>query len=51
MRQKMGYYMRWAMLIGSGALIFQNTVGCLEVIQTGILAFIGGTTYFLARNV
>ena len=49
--RNMGYYMRWAMLIASGAMVFQATGTCLEVAQTGILAFIAGTTYFLARNV
>lgn len=45
-----GYYMRWAMLLASGAMVFQTATGC-DIVQTGLLAFIAGTTFFLARNV
>ncbi|HOA72355.1 MAG TPA: hypothetical protein PL151_16100 [Phycisphaerae bacterium] len=48
---KMGYYMRWAMLMGSGAMVFQGAGSCWDPIQTGLLAFLAGTTFFLARNV
>ncbi len=48
--RNMGYYMRWAMLLASGAVVFQEAIGC-DIIQTGLLAFIAGTTFFLARNV
>jgi len=51
MRRNIGYYFRWGLLLTSGAVVFQTTGGCLEVIQTGLLAFLAGTTYFLARNV
>lgn len=49
--RNMGYYTRWAVLIASGAMMFQTTGGCLEFLQTGFLAFIAGTTFFLARNI
>lgn len=51
MRRKMSHVVRWALLIGSGAVVFQNTVGCLDIVQTGLLAFISGVTFFLARNI
>ncbi len=41
---------RWALLIGSGAFLLQAP-SCIDFVQTGILAFIGGTTWFLARNI
>lgn len=53
MQGKLSYYARWAMLVASGAVVFQTT-GCspvLEFLQTGFLAFIAGVTFFLARNV
>lgn len=49
--RNLGYYMRWAMLVSSGAMVFQTTGGCLEILQTGFLGFIAGATYFLAKNV
>lgn len=48
---KMGYYLRWAMLMGSGAMVFQATGTCFDFLQTGLLAFIAGTTFFIVRNV
>ena len=50
---KLNYYTRWFMLLASGAVVLQTT-GCspgFEGISTGLLAFIAGTTFFLARNV
>ena len=35
MFHKLGYYTRWAMLVGSGAVVFQATGTCWDVIQTG----------------
>lgn len=46
-----GYYMRWAVLMASGAVVFQTTGTCFDVIQTGLLAFLAGTTFFLVRNI
>lgn len=46
-----GYYMRWAVLVASGAMVFQTTGTCFDVIQTGLLAFLAGTTFFLVRNI
>lgn len=51
MFHKLGYYTRWAMLVGSGAVVFQATGTCWDVIQTGLLGFIAGTTFFIVRNV
>lgn len=51
MHRNYGYIMRWAMLIASGAMVFQTTGTCFDLVQTGLLAFLAGTTFFLARNV
>ncbi|MBI4578110.1 MAG: hypothetical protein HY718_00315 [Planctomycetes bacterium] len=49
--RRTGFYVRWALLLGSGAIVFQTTASCADILQTGFLAFIAGATYFLARNV
>jgi hypothetical protein len=51
MKNKTGYLVRWAMLISSGAVVFQTTWSCWDITQTGLLGFIAGATYWLARNV
>jgi hypothetical protein len=51
MFNKLSYYTRWAMLVGSGAVVFQATGTCWDVAQTGLLAVIAGTTFFIVRNV
>lgn len=51
MLQRAGYFMRWAVLMASGAIVFQTAGTCFDLAQTGLLAFIAGTTFFLARNV
>lgn len=48
--RRMGYYLRWVALMASGGVVFQ-AASCWDIAQTGLLAFIGGTAYFLARNV
>jgi hypothetical protein len=50
MSQKLGSFWRWALLIASGGLVLQ-TASCVDYVQTGILAFLAGTTFYLARNV
>ena len=50
MTKKMGYYVRWVLLMAGGAILLQAPT-CWDIAQTGLLAFIGGTTYFLARNI
>lgn len=46
----MGSFRRWALLIGSGAILLQAPT-CNDYIQTGLLAFLAGTTFYLANNV
>jgi len=47
---KLGKWGRWATLMASGAVLLQIP-SCVDVVQTGLLAFIGGVAYYLARNV
>jgi hypothetical protein len=47
---KLWYYLRWTALLGAGGILLQAP-SCTDIISTGLLAFIAGTTYFLARNV
>jgi len=53
MLRKPNRWSHWMMLIASGAVLLQAP-GCtefLELAQTGLLAALAGTTFFLARNV
>ncbi len=40
---------RWTMLLGAGGILLQ-VPSCIEIIDTAILAFIGGVTYYIARQ-
>ncbi|MCL2330512.1 MAG: hypothetical protein FWC56_04330 [Phycisphaerae bacterium] len=47
---KLGKWGRWAALIAGGTILLQ-VPSCIDIVQTGLLAFIGGVAYYLARNV
>jgi len=52
MSVKSSRFYRWLVLIASGSFMLQAT-GCdlIQLIQTGLLAAITGTTLYLAGNV
>ena len=50
MLRKMSFNVRWILVLAAGGVMLQAPT-CIDVVQTGILAFLAGTTYFLARNV
>lgn len=45
--------LRWTLLIGSGAVLFQTTTGCIlwEVLNTVLLGVAAAGGYVILRNV
>ncbi len=50
MLRKIRFNTRWVLLLAAGGVLLQAPT-CVDIVQTGLLAFLAGTTYFLASNV